>query len=83
MILELELLQEHPVLDVLSGMNQGGQRCRWAVGCDVKLDSRMISMEITSAVIVLCLCLMIYTNYGLVTYTLQTLAIKFTLLEGT
>ena len=34
-----ELEQEHPVLDVLSGMNQGGQTS-WAVACAVKLSSR-------------------------------------------
>ena len=34
-----ELEQEHPVLDVLSGMNQGGQTS-WAVACSVILSSR-------------------------------------------
>lgn len=31
--------QEHPVLDRLSGMNQGGQA--WAVACTVKLNWKM------------------------------------------
>ena len=34
-----KLGQEHPVLDVLSGMNQGGQASR-AVACSVILSSR-------------------------------------------
>ena len=34
-----ELEQEHPVLDVLSGMNQGGQTS-WAVACSEKFSSR-------------------------------------------
>ena len=35
----VKLGQEHPVLDVLSGMNQGGQTS-WVVACSVKFSSR-------------------------------------------
>ena len=34
-----ELEQEHPVLDVLSGMNQGGQTS-WTVACSVKFSRK-------------------------------------------
>ena len=33
--------QEHPVVDLLSGRNQGGQTSRWAVACSVKLNRKM------------------------------------------
>ena len=31
----------HPVIDVLSVMNQGGQTSRWVVVCSVKLNRKM------------------------------------------
>ena len=33
--------QEHPLLDLLSGMNQGGHTSCWAIFCSVKLNRAM------------------------------------------
>ena len=37
-------LQEHPVIDVFSRINQGGQTSWWAIVCSVKLNTK-ISMK--------------------------------------